>query len=175
MWVIKSIINAAVKFTESKGKLTLLRYFIDRKTLFFDFFQLYIVDRRSLTPYFVKIPICCLPFLFQILSNLPSLPTFSLLCFISLLTSPEDDIWHYFLNQFEFPNCVHTTLREIENSVPNVFLLCLPVKNYFAALFYTICASSVESSFTAIISSCVFLCLLAFSLVENFPVRFCLT
>ena len=42
---------------------------------------------------------------------------------------------------------------------PNVFLLCLVVKT-FPVLFYIICGSAVERSFTHIISSRVSLCLM---------------
>ena len=65
--------------------------------------------------------------------------------------------------------------EETENTIPSAFLLCLIVKNCFAALFYIIYASNVECSFTAIILSCISPCLLTICSSKKSPVKLHLT
>ena len=61
------------------------------------------------------------------------------------------------------------TLREIEITVPNVFLLGLLVKNRFPMLLYIICGSAAERSITPITSLCVSLCSMTFYLSRKLP------
>ena len=74
--------------------------------------------------------------------------------------------WHQPTLPFQFTKyCIPW---EIEITLPYVFILCLLVKNCFPVLFHIICASTTECSFTAIISSCIKLCLMTLSPVRNY-------
>ena len=70
--------------------------------------------------------------------------------------------------------CLHN-FEVTENTIPSAFLLCLIVKNCFAALFYIIYASNVECSFTASILSCISPCLLTICSSKKSPVKLHLT
>ena len=60
----------------------------------------------------------------------------------------------------------------MEIAFPTVFLLRLHAKNCFPALFYIICGSTTERSFTPILHRVLASALWPFVLVENYHLKF---